>query len=160
MTLHCSLSSPPSTYSRPPPAGIGGGFRALVNVELICGHIKVMTQLGVLLDVREQLQMDTEQPPPDAVCGLLDVNENCYCSVDAKTIVFLLDTLHSMYGLHSLLTYASLVPPAEPVELHVHHSEASNETFFTHSMTSDCVVGTITQYAHSFAHLFVVEDEL
>lgn len=133
-------------------AGGGGGFGALVDVELICVH--VMTRLGALLAVQEQLQTDATQPPPAAVRGLLDVDEDGYCSVRAETIVFFLDALHSMYGLHSLLTRASLAPPAEPVELHAHHREASNETFFTHSMTSDCVVGTIAQYAHRFAHLF------
>ena len=35
-----------------------------------------------------------------------------------------------------------------------HHLEASSETFFTHSMTADCVVGTVTQYAQKFSYLF------
>jgi hypothetical protein len=44
--------------------------------------------------------------------------------------------------------------PLTLVELHAHHREASNETFVTHSITSDCVVGTVAQYAHRFSHLF------
>jgi hypothetical protein len=47
-----------------------------------------------------------------------------------------------------------MLPAAAPIELHAHHSEASTETLFTHSMTSDCVVGTVAQYAHLFDHLF------
>jgi hypothetical protein len=117
-----------------------------------------MAQLGALLAVRERVESDPTQPPPAAVRGLLDVDAEGYCSVRAETFVFMLDALHSMYCLHALLTRAEFVPaPAELLaraELHAHHREASNETFFTHSMTSDCVVGTIAQYAHRFAHLF------
>jgi hypothetical protein len=130
----------------------GGGYGALVDVELIC--VRVLARLGALLAVREQLQTDPKEPPPAAVRGLLDVDEDGYCSVRAETLVYLLDALHSMLCLHTLLTRAEMLPPAEPVELHAHHREASNETFFTHSMTSDCLVGTIAQYAHRFAHLF------
>ncbi len=86
--------------------------------------------------------------------GLLDVDADGFCSVRAETIVQLLNGLHSMYCLHSLLTRVLVAPPAECEELHAHHSEASNETFFTYSMISDCVVGSITQYAHRFTHLF------
>ena len=66
----------------------------------------------------------------------------------------LLDAMHSMLCLHTLLTSAQMLPAAAPIELHAHHSEASTETLFTHSMTSDCVVGTVAQYAHLFDHLF------
>jgi len=72
-------------------------------------------------------------------------------------VVFLLDALHSLYSLHTLLTRAQFVCLQNAQDLmpvHAHHREASNETFFTHSMTSDCAVGSIAQYAHRFAHLF------
>jgi len=104
--------------------------------------------------VREHLQTDPKHPPPAAVLGLLDVDDDGYCSVRVDTLVYLLDALHSMLGLHALLTRAQMLPAGALAELHAHHREASNETFFTHSMTSDCVVGTIAQYAHRFAHLF------
>lgn len=128
------------------------GYGALVDVESIC--VCVLARLGGLLDMRQQLQTDPKQPPPAAVRGLLDVDDEGFCSVRAETLAHLLDALHSMLGLHTLLTRAELVPAGAPVELHAHHREASNETFFTHSMTSDCIVGTIAQYAHRFAHLF------
>ena len=128
----------------------GAGYAALVDVELIC--VRLLARLGALLAAHEQT--DPTQPPPAAVLGLLDVDEHGYCSVRVDTLVYLLDALHSMLGLHTLLTRAELLPPGALAELHAHHREASSETFFTHSMTSDCVVGTIAQYAHRFAHLF------
>jgi hypothetical protein len=136
------------------PHGADAGFWALVDTEAVC--VRIMARLGALLAMREQLQSAPAHPPPAAVRGLLDVDADGYCSVRAETFVFMLDALHSMYCLHALLTRAEFVPaPAEPpAELHAHHREASNETFFTHSMTADCVVGTIAQYAHRFAHLF------
>jgi hypothetical protein len=149
-------------------AGTGGGaegedssagYWALVDIEDIC--IQIMTQLGALLAVKKKIDTATDGAdpgatlPPAAVRGLLDVDPAGFCSVRTETFVFLLDALHSMYSLHSLLTRAKfLSPPGGLLELHSHHREASNETFFTHSMTSDCVVGTIAQYAHRFAHLF------
>jgi len=126
------------------------GYAALVDVELIC--VRLLARLGALLASHEQT--DPKQPPPAAVLGLLDVDEHGWTSVRVDTLVYLLDALHSMLGLHALLTRAELLPAGAPVELHAHHREASNETFFTHSMTSDCVVGTIAQYTHRFAHLF------
>ena len=128
------------------------GFFCLVDLELLC--LRLLGCLGALLATKERLQTDPREPPPAAVRGLLDVDDEGFCTVRAETVVYLLDALHSMLGLHALLTRAEFVPAAELVELHAHHREASNETFFTHSMTSDCVVGTIAQYAHRFAHLF------
>jgi len=128
----------------------GAGYAALVDVELIC--VRLLARLGALLASHEQT--DPKQPPPAAVLGLLDVDEHGWASVRVDTLVYLLDALHSMLGLHALLTRAEMLPAGAPVELHAHHREASNETFFTHSMTSDCVVGTIAQYAHRFSHLF------
>jgi hypothetical protein len=62
-----------------------------------------------------------------------------------------------MLGLHRLLTRARArddAAAAAGVLLAGHHLEASGEVFFMHSMTADCVVGTIAQYAHKFAYLF------
>ena len=130
-----------------------GGYGAEIDVELVC--VQLLRHFGSLLAEMEQLQAPgSSVPPTAAVHGLLDVDADGFCSVRAETIVLLLNALHSMYGLHSLLTRATLVSSAEGVELHAHHREASNETFFTYSMTSDCVVGSIAQYAHRFAHLF------
>lgn len=100
--------------------------------------------------------------PASVVRGLVEVDSEGYCSPRIDTVVGLLDALHSVYSLHALLTRATfvprvaetLLPPQEVVQVHAHHREASNETFFSHSMTSDCVVGSIAQYAHRFAHLF------
>jgi hypothetical protein len=128
----------------------GAGYAALVDVELICARL--LARLGALLAAHEPT--DPRQPPPAAVLGLLDVDEHGHCSVRVDTLVYLLDALHSMLGLHALLTRAHMLPAGALAELHAHHREASSETFFTHSMTSDCVVGTIAQYAHRFAHLF------
>ena len=134
--------------------GPDAGYWATVDIEAVC--VRIMAQLGALLAVRERLQgAAAAQPPPAAVRGLLDVDADGYCSVRAETFVFMLDALHSMYCLHALLTRARFVEASgELAEVHAHHREASNETFFSHSMTSDCVVGTIAQYAHRFAHLF------
>jgi hypothetical protein len=76
----------------------------IVDVDRIC--VRVLARLGALLTVREQLQTDPNQPPPAAVRCLLDVNDNGYCSVRAETLVYLLDALHSMLCLHTLLTRA------------------------------------------------------
>lgn len=126
------------------------GYGALVDVELIC--LRIMGRLGALLATCEKQPADP--PPPAAVRGLVDIDEAGFCSLRSETIVYLLDALHSMIGLHTLLTRATLLHASTTVNVHAHHREASNETFFTHSMTSDCVVGTIAQYAHRFAHLF------
>lgn len=132
--------------------GVVAGFFCLIDVEHVC--LRVLGHIGQLLAFKERVQSDSAQPPPAAVRGLLDVDDEGFCTVRAETIVYLLDAVHSMLGLHALLTRAEFVTAAEVVELHAHHREASNETFFTHSMTSDCVVGSIAQYAHRFAHLF------
>jgi hypothetical protein len=161
--------------------GDNAGYWALVDVEDIC--VRIMGQLGSLLAVKQKSSggtaAGTDSPAADipaadipaadtpaadtptadiptaVVRGLLDVDADGFYSVRTETFVFLLDALHSMYSLHTLLTRARFLQPAgELAELHAHHREASNEIFFAHSMTSDCVVGTIAQYAHRFAHLF------
>jgi hypothetical protein len=127
------------------------GYWCIVNFEDICLH--VMAHLGGLLAQRKQ----DDGSELAALHGLIDIDNNGFCTVRIETLVFLLDALHSLYSLHTLLTRAQFVcvqnaPDLVPV--HAHHREASNETFFTHSMTADCAVGTIAQYAHRFAHLF------
>jgi len=134
--------------------GPDAGYWAAVDIETVC--LRLMTQLGALLEIRERLEnSDATEPPAAAVRGLLQVDKEGFCSVSTETFVFILDAIHSMYCLHAMLTRASFVSSArEYAEVHAHHREASSETFFTHSMTSDCVIGSIAQYSHRFAHLF------
>ena len=127
------------------------GYWSVVNTEDIC--VRIMAHLGGLLAQRRQ--DDTSELA--ALHGLVDIDNNGFCTVRIETVVFLLDALHSLYSLHTLLTRAKFVGlqnAQDLVPVHAHHREASNETFFTHSMTSDCAVGSIAQYAHRFAHLF------
>jgi hypothetical protein len=131
--------------------GPDAGCWALVDTEAIC--VRIMAQLGALLLVAERTQ--GTEPSTAAVRGLVDVDSGGFCSVRTETFVFVLDAIHSMYCLHALLTRACFIAAApEHAEVHAHHREASNETFFLHSTTSDCVVGSIAQYAHRFSHLF------
>jgi hypothetical protein len=130
------------------------GYWSLVNTEDIC--VRIMARLGGLVAHKRQ---ETDSTPLAAVHGLVDVDDDGFCTVRIETIVSFLDALHSVYGLHTLLTRALFVacsdaPPQDLVPVHAHHREASNETFFTHSITADCAVGSIAQYAHRFAHLF------
>ena len=131
------------------------GYWSVVNIEDIC--VRSMAHLGGLLATK--ICIAGEGAPLAAVHGLIDIDADGLCTVRTETIVSLLDTLHSVYSLHALLTRAQFVcsdvePPQELVPVHAHHREASNETFFTMSITADCAVGTIVQYAHRFAHLF------
>jgi hypothetical protein len=93
------------------------------------------------------------------VHGLIDIDAEKLSIVRTETIVFVLNALHSIYSLHTLLTRAQFVCGSseslqDRVPVHTHHREDSNETFFTLSMTADCAVGSIVQYAHQFSHLF------
>jgi hypothetical protein len=95
--------------------------------------------------------------PVEAMRGLAALDADGFCRVRLDALVFLLDALHSILGLHRLLVRAGARDDAEAaarVVLTNHHLEASSETFFTHSMTADCVVGTVIQYAHKFSYLF------
>ena len=130
------------------------GYWSLVNTEDIC--VRIMAHLGGLVAHRRQ---EVVGIPLAAVHGLIDIDDDGFCTVRIETIVCLLDALHSIYCLHTLLTRAHFVfttdtPAQDLVPVHAHHREASNETFFTHSITADCAVGSISQYAHRFAHLF------
>jgi hypothetical protein len=131
------------------------GYWSLVNIEDIC--VNAMAHLGGLLATK--ICGAGEGAPVADVHGLIDIDADGCCTVRMETIVSLLDTLHSVYSLHALLTRAQFVchnvePPQELVPVHAHHREASNETFFTLSITADCAVGSVVQYVHRFAHLF------
>lgn len=159
------------------------GYWAVVNIEDIC--LRVMAQLGSCLAIQHKLpipdcptaesastsenktkgapEVNIIDVPSGVVRGLLEVDSAGFCSPRMDTVVGILDALHSIFSLHTLLTRATYVPSdvlekelekENTAEVHAHHREASNETFFSHSMTSDCVVGSIAQYAHRFAHLF------
>ena len=130
----------------------------------------IMAQIGHWLSVKYRIPVNQNkdaqlpeppEPPaelrmPDAVLkGFLDIDNRDYCSVRMDTLAFILDALHSIMSLHALLTRAECVePPEEMVEITGHHKEASAETFFSLSMTSDCMPGSVVQYVHKFAYLF------
>ena len=137
----------------------------------MCGVcLLIMAQIGHWLSVKYRIPVkqnknaqlsELAEPPaelrmPDAVLkGFLDIDNRDYCSVRMDTLAFILDALHSIMSLHALLTRAEIVePPQEMVEITGHHKEASAETFFSLSMTSDCMPGSVVQYVHKFAYLF------
>jgi hypothetical protein len=136
------------------------GYWSVVNTEDIILH--VMAHLGGLLarKKRQNLQAtDSCEPPLLAMHGLIDIDPAGFSTVHVETTVFLLNALHSIYNLHTLLTRVQFIcagsrPLQEALPVHAHHREASNETFFTLSITADCAVGSIVQYGHRFAHLF------
>ena len=140
--------------------GSENGYWSVINTEDIILHI--MAHLGGLLAYkkRESLMPNSVgEPPLLAVYGLIDIDSAGFSTVRMETTVFVLDALHSIYSLHILLTRAQFVCGSsqalqELVPLCAHHREASNETFFTLSITADCAVGSIVQYAHRFSHLF------
>ena len=139
------------------------GYWSVINTEDIILHI--MAHLGGLLACQERKSTKatvvekTEEVSLLAMHGFIDIDAAGFSTVRVETTVFLLDALHSIYSLHLLLTRAQFVcgssqPLQELVPLCAHHREASNETFFTLSITADCAVGSIVQYAHRFSHLF------
>ena len=143
--------------------GSENGYWSVINTEDIILHI--MAHLGGLLACQERKSTKatvvekTEEPSLLAMHGFIDIDAAGFSTVRVETTVFLLDALHSIYSLHLLLTRAQFVcgssqPLQELVPLCAHHREASNETFFTLSMTADCAVGSIVQYTHRFSHLF------
>lgn len=96
----------------------------------------------------------------------LDQNNNCILRFDAAT--FLFNAIHSMLTLHAMLTNSmspsytlsqiaekqKLNMNVDAIEIAKHHLEASTEDWFILSMTRDCKVGTVAQYAHKYAYLF------
>jgi hypothetical protein len=155
----------------------GKGYRARCDVEQAC--VLLLARLGQWLAVRWRggagasggvapsgapagaaraaraaAEMDM---PGEALRGQATLDADGFCHVRLDTAVFVLDAVHSMLGLHRLLVRARArddAAAAAGVQLAGHHLEASGEVFFTHSMTADCVVGTVAQYAHKFAYLF------
>ena len=108
-------------------------------------------------DTRREDTRTEMDVPAVAVRGLVEVDAEGFCRMRLDALVFLLDALHSILGLHFLLVRATArddAEAAERVRLTSHHLEASSETYFTLSMTADCLLGTIVKYAHRFAYLF------
>jgi len=147
----------------------GEGYRALCDVEAAC--VLLLARLGQWLAVRwraadagpagparaEPARAVEMEMPGEALRGQAALDADGFCQVRLDAAVFVLDAVHSMLGLHRLLVRARArddAAAAAGVVLAGHHLEASGEVFFTHSMTADCVVGTIAQYAHKFAYLF------
>jgi hypothetical protein len=130
-------------------------------VEGTC--VRVLARLGQWLALRWQDAgavgaggVETNMPG-EALRGLATLDPDGFCRVRLDALVFLLDAVHSMLALHRLLERAQARDNAEAaarVVVSNHHLEASSETFFTHSMTADCVVGTVIQYTHKFSYLF------
>jgi hypothetical protein len=139
----------------------GQGYSARCEVEGTC--VRVLARLGQWLAVRWQDAgavgaggVETNMPG-EALRGLATLDPDGFCRVRLDALVFLLDAVHSMLALNRLLERAQARDNAEAAARVVvgnHHLEASSEAFFTHSMTADCVVGTVAQYAHKFAYLF------
>lgn len=93
--------------------------------------------------------------PDAALKGFVDMAHDRFCTLRLDAVSFILNAVHSMLGLHFMLTGARHVRKEQDiVEVIGHHKEASSETFFTLSMTADCMPGSIAQYAHKFAYLF------
>jgi hypothetical protein len=137
---------------------VGEGYSARCDVEGLC--VRVLARLGEWLAVRWKYESSAPlemNMPPEALRGLAVVDADGFCRVRLDAVVFLLDALHSVLGLHRLLMRARARDDAEAaarIVVSSHHLEASSETFFTQSMTADCVVGTVAQYAHKFSYLF------
>ena len=152
---------------------VGVGYSVGCDVEGLC--VRVLARLGEWLAVRWKQPLSEPDEgsaargapraaptlemsmPVEAMRGLAALDADGFCRVRLDALVFLLDALHSILGLHRLLVRAGARDDAEAsarVVLTNHHLEASSETFFTHSMTADCVVGTVIQYAHKFSYLF------
>lgn len=143
-------------------------FVCQFDMHSVC--LLIMAQIGHWLSVKyrmplkqnseTQVEQVQEKPAelrmPDAVLkGFIDIDNRDYCSVRIDTLAFVLDALHSIMSLYTLLTRAQFIEPIEElVEITGHHKEASTETFFSLSMTSDCMPGSVVQYVHKFAYLF------
>ena len=140
-------------------------FVCQFDMRNVC--LLIMAQIGHWLTVKYRMpvKQDKRLPVPEipaelrmpdaALKGFIDIDNCDYCSVRMDTLAFILDALHSMMSLHALLARAEFVEPSsELLEITGHHKEASAETFFSLSMTSDCMPGSVVQYVHKFAYLF------
>jgi hypothetical protein len=58
--------------------------------------VRIMAHLGGLVAHKQQEAVGT---PLAAVHGLIDIDNEGFCTVRIETIVCLLDTLYSVYGL-------------------------------------------------------------
>ena len=131
------------------------GFTTHVDVSMLC--LLLLARAGHWISHKWRIppSKDLHKVEDELLKGLVDVDSDGYASLRHETIVFFFDGLHSVCGLHSMFSRTKHIHSNEPlVELTAHHKEASAETFFIHSMTSDCVIGTVVQYKHKFAYLF------
>ena len=127
------------------------GFYSHINVENICFFL--MAQLGKWVshyfkeetvnedeDIETMNQASTCKPeidmPNAALRGLVDIDNDQFCTIRIDELVFLMNALHSMLTLNMLLLNSIKVHAKKDlIELNAHHKEASAEVFFTHSMT-------------------------
>ena len=130
------------------------GYDCDVDVECLC--LALMHRAGFWFAHRfRNKEGQTENIPSEALRGLVDMDAEGFCIVRTESMRHFLNAVHSMFGLNFMLHNAEFISCENDIpELSSHHVEASAEYFFTLSMTSDCKVGTIAQYAHKFPHLF------
>lgn len=134
------------------------GFTTPVHMDLLC--MIILSRAGHWFGHRWQADRTTnsasvDQVQDEALRGIVDVSVDSWASLRHENIVFFLDALHGVLGLHLLLSRAQFVAcTGDLVQVTAHHLEASAETFFIHSMTADCMIGSVMQYAHRFAYLF------
>lgn len=131
------------------------GFLTRVDMLSLC--MTLLAQAGHWIGLKWHADNSEESTivQDEALRGIVDIDNNAWAKLRSETIVFFLDAFHSVLGLHLLLSQAQFVPSTgDLVDVTAHHREASNETFFVHSMTADCMVGSVIQYAHKFAYLF------
>lgn len=131
------------------------GFSARVDMLSLCMVLLAQAGHWIGLEWHADSSEESSIVQDEALRGIVDIDNNAWAKLRCETIVFFLDAFHSVLGLHFLLSSAQFVPcTRDLVDVTAHHREASNETFFVHSMTADCMVGSVIQYAHKFAYLF------
>ena len=136
---------------------VADGYDSDVDVELLC--LNLMHRAGFWFSHRfcntDTKSSQLEHVPSEALRGLVDIQNDGFCTVRVDSMRHFLTAIHSMLALNSIIDKAEVMEAVDEMpEVLNHHVEASAEHFFTLSMTADCKVGTIAQYAHKFSHLF------
>ena len=141
---------------------VADGYDSNVDVELLC--LNLMHRAGFWFSHRfynidtnstTNQSKQVDHVPSEALRGLVDIHNDGFCTVRVDSMRHFLNAIHSMLALNLILDKAEVIEAADEMpEVLNHHLEASAEYFFTLSMTADCKVGTIAQYAHKFSHLF------
>ena len=125
-------------------------------LDLITILLMTMARTGFLISHRWQpcTKGDVSLSVED-VENIVSVSQDGWRELSATSIVQMLDALHALAAGTLLIISAQPVPCRFKTEpLHNYHREASLDTFYEMSQIVDCPWGSITQYAHSFVHLF------